>query len=320
MKAENRLNLLFQHLIQLFANASHPLVIFLDDLQWIDSASLKLLKILLSGGLDFVLFIGAYRDSEVSDHLEETYPELLPYKSDFRRKSMLNNHGVTSLTSTETRMASALDLTTVVKASQALSGEIVLDKLLAKLITIVLENAGAQKGFLILEQNGELVIEAAGGVDGSEISVRRSLPIEKTKLLPKSIVNYVARTHEYVVFNDATKEYVQTDESKLRQVLINLLSNGIKFTQQGWVKLSVTMGQNSADSLQFQVKDSGPGIESDETEDLFAPFVQTDTGRKSIEGTGLGLFISRQFVRLCDRPTQTSDRDTKRLSHEKSRP
>ena len=138
--------------------------------------------------------------------LEETYPELLPYKSDLRRKSVINNHGLTSLTSTETRMASALDLTTVVKASQALSGEIVLDKLLAKLITIVLENAGAQKGFLILEQNGELVIEAAGGVDDSEVSVRRSLPIEKTKLVPKSIINYVARTHEYVVFNDAAKE------------------------------------------------------------------------------------------------------------------
>ncbi|KOR34454.1 hypothetical protein AM228_23860 [Planktothricoides sp. SR001] len=138
--------------------------------------------------------------------LEETYPELLPYRADLRRLSATNHHGMTSLTSTETRMASALDLTTVVKASQALSGEIVLDKLLAKLITIVLENAGAQKGFLILEQNGELVIEAAGGVEDSEVSVRRSHPVEKTNLLPKSIINYVARTHEYVVFNDATKE------------------------------------------------------------------------------------------------------------------
>ncbi len=138
--------------------------------------------------------------------LEEIYPELLPDRAQLRRKKQMSSKTVVSLTSTEGRMASALDLTTVVKASQALSGEIVLDKLLAKLIKIVLENAGAEKGFFILEQNGELAIAAGGAVDDSQISVRRSLPIEQSQLVPKSIINYVARTHEDVVFNDATKE------------------------------------------------------------------------------------------------------------------
>ncbi|MEM7714392.1 MAG: ATP-binding sensor histidine kinase [Cyanobacteria bacterium P01_A01_bin.68] len=64
--AQNRFNLLFQKFIQVFTNKSHPLVIFLDDLQWADSASLKLIKLLLSDSqTGYLLMIGAYRDNEV---------------------------------------------------------------------------------------------------------------------------------------------------------------------------------------------------------------------------------------------------------------
>ncbi len=65
--AQNRFNLLFQKFIRLFATQEHPLVIFLDDLQWADSASLKLMQLLLSDSdTGFLLLIGAYRDNEVS--------------------------------------------------------------------------------------------------------------------------------------------------------------------------------------------------------------------------------------------------------------
>jgi PAS domain S-box-containing protein len=103
-------------------------------------------------------------------------------------------------------------------------------------------------------------------------------------------------------------EYIQTDESKLRQVLINLLSNAIKFTQAGSVTLRVSIASSSSGNqslsgnaqscLSFEVTDTGPGIEPNEQEILFEPFVQTKTGQKSLEGTGLGLPISRQFVQL----------------------
>ncbi len=92
-------------------------------------------------------------------------------------------------------------------------------------------------------------------------------------------------------------QYVRTDESKLRQVLINLLGNAIKFTQTGKVTLRVFTSKQLA-TLVFEVKDTGPGIASDELGTLFDPFVQTETGRQSMEGTGLGLPISQQFVRL----------------------
>lgn len=113
--------------------------------------------------------------------------------------------------------------------------------------------------------------------------------------------------------------YIETDEAKLRQVVINLLGNAIKFTQRGSVRLSVRKKldqeklpenkldlktKNSKDNhpqsttLIFEVKDTGLGIASHELENLFQPFVQTEAGIKSQEGTGLGLTISRKFVQL----------------------
>lgn len=94
-------------------------------------------------------------------------------------------------------------------------------------------------------------------------------------------------------------QYIQTDESKLRQVLINLLGNAIKFTEQGSVTLRTRMlsGQPAV-GLTFEIEDTGPGIAPDDLGKLFQAFAQTSTGIKSGEGTGLGLSISQKFVRL----------------------
>ncbi len=124
--------------------------------------------------------------------------------------------------------------------------------------------------------------------------------------------------------------YIRTDEGKLRQVLLNLLDNAIKFTERGSVTLQVrasgktrgqgdkeTRGQGDSEAfsvspspplplslkpkavnLYFEVADTGPGIASEELPKLFEAFSQTETGIKSGKGTGLGLSISRQFVRL----------------------
>jgi signal transduction histidine kinase/DNA-binding NarL/FixJ family response regulator len=92
---------------------------------------------------------------------------------------------------------------------------------------------------------------------------------------------------------------IRTDESKLRQVLINLLGNAIKFTQTGSVTLQV-QPVNDPESviLYFAVEDTGPGIAPEEQNKLFQAFEQTQTGLASEEGTGLGLPISQQFVKL----------------------
>ncbi|WP_445240226.1 ATP-binding response regulator [Microcoleus vaginatus] len=107
-------------------------------------------------------------------------------------------------------------------------------------------------------------------------------------------------------------KYICADEVKLRQVLINFISNAVKFTSSGSVSLEVKNKQVKAQSeagtkttnnpqsttITFEVKDTGVGIAAEELENLFKPFVQTASGQKVQQGTGLGLTISRQFVRL----------------------
>jgi signal transduction histidine kinase/ligand-binding sensor domain-containing protein/DNA-binding NarL/FixJ family response regulator len=107
-------------------------------------------------------------------------------------------------------------------------------------------------------------------------------------------------------------QYVKTDEGKLRQVLMNLLGNAIKFTQSGQIELRVdytdgllrTVDQ-AADgkvphTLMIEVEDTGPGIPYEDQELIFDPFVQSAAGQQDLEGTGLGLTISEQFANLMD--------------------
>ncbi|WP_437730407.1 AAA family ATPase [Sorangium sp. So ce1335] len=96
-----------------------------------------------------------------------------------------------------------LDLRSVLKASQALSGEIVLPRLLEALMRIMLENAGARRGFLILKDEGRLTIEAAGDVAGDRIERIASVPLDARPDLAASVIQYVARTAESVVIDDA---------------------------------------------------------------------------------------------------------------------
>jgi two-component system, sensor histidine kinase and response regulator len=98
-------------------------------------------------------------------------------------------------------------------------------------------------------------------------------------------------------------QFIRTDERKLRQVLINLVGNAIKFTAQGSVNLWVSSGSpktnhNGKITLNFDIEDTGPGIAPTEIDRLFEAFTQTQTGLQTREGTGLGLPISQQFVRL----------------------
>ncbi|MEZ4528357.1 MAG: ABC transporter substrate binding protein [Desulfobacterales bacterium] len=96
--------------------------------------------------------------------------------------------------------------------------------------------------------------------------------------------------------------YVCTDQMKLRQVLINLLNNAVKFTKEGGVTLRVKAEKSGSDAknfpLVFEIEDTGPGITEEDRADLFNAFVQARSLEKNGEGTGLGLAISRSFVQL----------------------
>ncbi len=93
-------------------------------------------------------------------------------------------------------------------------------------------------------------------------------------------------------------QYIRTDDGKLRQVLVNLIGNAIKFTKEVAISVTVKNSGEKGQNLQFSISDTGAGIAPDELDTIFDTFVQTETGRKSREGTGLGLAISRKFVQM----------------------
>ncbi|MCP4748194.1 MAG: response regulator [Desulfobacteraceae bacterium] len=108
-----------------------------------------------------------------------------------------------------------------------------------------------------------------------------------------------------IVCADNVPEYIVSDQGKLRQILINLLGNAIKFTQQGQIELklkardALTHDQPPVQTnLFFQIKDTGPGIAEQDHEQIFQVFEQAGKYRFSCEGSGLGLAISREYSRL----------------------
>ena len=101
---------------------------------------------------------------------------------------------------------------------------------------------------------------------------------------------------------DTVPDGVQVDDQRLRQVLINLLGNALKFTQVGQVSLDIAPVPDSQAgeqvTLRFSVRDTGPGVREADRERIFEPFEQAGDSRSRAQGTGLGLAISRQLVRL----------------------
>ncbi len=104
----------------------------------------------------------------------------------------------------------------------------------------------------------------------------------------------------YLVENDVPA-WVDGDVTRLRQVLVNLVNNGVKFTERGEVDVRVARRASDADrlTLEFIVRDTGIGIPADKQAELFQPFYQTDAGTaRKYGGTGLGLAISSRLVKL----------------------
>lgn len=118
--------------------------------------------------------------------------------------------------STVAASSQELDLESILAASQAISSEIMLSQLLRNLMTMVIRNAGAERGILLLEKSGQWWIEAHGQALDAEVTVLRSQPVDATDsegrdLLAAPIVNYVARTQDSVVLDDAAAQGAFTE-------------------------------------------------------------------------------------------------------------
>ena len=97
--------------------------------------------------------------------------------------------------------------------------------------------------------------------------------------------------------DESVPELIQSDPNKIRQVMINLIGNSLKFTTTGYIKLSVKPINSDFPFIEVNVEDTGPGIEEKEIIKIFSPFEQTKSGRIA-GGTGLGLSISRKYANL----------------------
>lgn len=151
--------------------------------------------------------------------------------------------------------SNALDVKTVLKASQAISGEIVLDKLLSRIMKFVIENAGAQKGYLLLPYDDMLKIEAFGEI-ASEIKVLQAIPLNSDEYLPEAIVNYVFRTKEPLVIADAsryamfaTNEYVT--KKSIRSILCLPILNQGKLIAILYLENNLTTGAFTPDRVEI---------------------------------------------------------------------
>lgn len=116
----------------------------------------------------------------------------------------------TSATDRASTLADGFDLFSVSKAAQAIAAEVELDGLLARLVRIAIENAGAERGALVLDIGGVAMVHAMDGIDAA--SMRRPVPLEHSPDVPMGIVNYVRRTAETVLLTQADGETPYDDD------------------------------------------------------------------------------------------------------------
>jgi class 3 adenylate cyclase/GAF domain-containing protein len=226
--------------------------------------------------------------------LEARYPQFL-VQAEARSRELPTL--TTPATDSSETASSTFDLISVLKASQAISGEIVLDQLLKKLMKIVIENAGAQRGYLILEEAGHWVIAAEGAVAKveaeTEVKALQSFPLEESKMIPMGIINYVARTKESVVLNDATAEGIFIEDAYIRQnqpksVLCAPLINQSKLNGILYLENNLTTGAFTPDRLEVLNMLAGQAAISIENASLYSHQVALTSGYSR--------FVPREFL------------------------
>jgi len=149
-----------------------------------------------------------------------------------------------------------LDISSIIKASQILSGEIVLAKLLEKMMNIVIENAGADRGFLLLSQNDDWFVEAEVYVDQTDVKVLQSIPVGENDYIANMIVNYVSRTQENVVLHNASQQGHYTQDIAIlkhnsRSVLCMPLINQGKLSGILYLENTLSDGAFTPDRLEL---------------------------------------------------------------------
>ncbi|MEM0979226.1 MAG: AAA family ATPase [Cyanobacteria bacterium P01_H01_bin.58] len=247
--------------------------------------------------------------------LEDTYPQLRRREIKGGTWSTISSNGTQTLrTLPSSRLTTSgqddtLDLATVMKAAQTLSEDIQLDRLLSSLMRLLIENAGAQRGFLLLETAGQFRVEAQWNVDQEIVEVSESLDLESCDLLSPAIVNYVARTRSSVVLSNATSEGGFMQDAYIRKhqpcsILCAPLINQGKLAGIVYLENNLTIGAFTEDRLQLLNVLSAQAAISIENARLYTNLAALNedllTLNKSYER-----FVPNQFLKLLDKQSIT---------------
>jgi CheY-like chemotaxis protein len=163
----------------------------------------------------------------------------------------------------------------------------------------------------IIKRNGEHLLNVINDIlDLSKIEADRVVPERISTILSEVIADVravVQRSAEAkglklnVVQEGPAPERIYTDPTRLRQILVNLLNNAVKFTERGSVTLAFRAvgAQSAAPGMLFEVADTGIGLTEEQISKLFRPFVQADSSTtRRFGGTGLGLTISKRLAKM----------------------
>ncbi|MBZ4418354.1 ATP-binding sensor histidine kinase [Myxococcus sp. RHSTA-1-4] len=217
--------------------------------------------------------------------------------------------------------AEQLDLLSVVKASQTISGELVLDKLVRTLLQVVLEQCGARRGALIIPRDGELTLEAEAAFDEQGVTTKLlpSVPAASSSRVPISLIQYVRRTRERVILNDAVRARYASDpylaREKPRSVLClpvlrqaevvailylenNLVSDAFTPERLATLELLATQAAISLENALLLAKEQAARTAAEEAERR-AAFL-AEAGQLLSESLDSGEILAR-FSRLCVR-------------------
>jgi len=187
--------------------------------------------------------------------LEKKYPQLKETTQSITPQVSISETIVND-GETQIRASSLFDVNSVIKASQTLSREIYLNQLLASMMQIVVENAGAGRGLLLLPQQQNWFIEAECHADNNQVAVLQSIAIEENQQVPANIIHYVSRTRENVVLSHASVQgnFIQDSyilEKQSKSVLAMPLLNQNRLTGILYLENDLTEGAFTPERLEI---------------------------------------------------------------------
>jgi len=198
-----------------------------------------------------------------------------------------------------------LDLATMIEVSQALSGEMELEKLIDKLMRAALEHAGAERGLLIVPRGDELQIQAEATASGEHIAVHLRDDFYSTAALPESLVRYGARTHETVILDDASSQQAFSDpyllQGPVRSIISLPLINRGKLTAILYLENNLTPNVFTPDRVALLKVLASQAAISLENSRLYRDLADREGKiRRLVDANIIGIFIGDRERRILE--------------------